>query len=261
MLSKTNVFLQRELYEGVIYPESDGMPMADNTAQFQWLTTIKGNLDAIFAEDPNVFVAGDLLWYPVKGHPEVRTAPDAMVVFGRPKGHRGSYMQFAEENIPPQVVFEILSPGNTPEEMARKRSFFERHGVEEYYLYDPTSERLEGWQRQGDRLVAISTMQGWISPRLGIRFVPASTGLQIFRPDGGKFLTFVELDDLHQQAQVQAIFAEERAERADERAVAADQRARQEAARAEQAEAYAQRLADKLRALGIDPATLTQSQN
>ena len=35
-----------------------------------------------------------------------------MVVFGRPKGRRGSYRQWEEDNIPPQVVFEILSPGN-----------------------------------------------------------------------------------------------------------------------------------------------------
>lgn len=52
-----------------------------------------------------------LLWYPVESHPEIRTAPDVLVVFGRPKGHRGSYKQWEEDNIPPQVVFEILSPG------------------------------------------------------------------------------------------------------------------------------------------------------
>ena len=36
----------------------------------------------------------------------------AMVVFGRPKGYRGSYRQWEEGGIAPQVVFEILSPGN-----------------------------------------------------------------------------------------------------------------------------------------------------
>ena len=39
-----------------------------------------------FNDDPNVFVAGDLLWYPVEGNPKVRSAPDAMVAFGRPNG-------------------------------------------------------------------------------------------------------------------------------------------------------------------------------
>lgn len=57
-------------------------------------------------------------------------APDVMVVFGRPKGDRGSYQQWREDNIPPQVVFELLSPGNRLAEMVRKLRFSERYGVE-----------------------------------------------------------------------------------------------------------------------------------
>ncbi|NES97463.1 MAG: Uma2 family endonuclease, partial [Desertifilum sp. SIO1I2] len=51
----------------VIYPDSDGQPMSDNTKQFRWIVTIKENLEILFANDPNVFIAGDLLWYPVQG--------------------------------------------------------------------------------------------------------------------------------------------------------------------------------------------------
>ena len=75
----------------VIYPDCDGQPMSDNTKQFRWIVTIKENLELLFAEDPQVFIAGDLLWYPVEGDNKIRQAPDAMVVFGRPKGDRGSY--------------------------------------------------------------------------------------------------------------------------------------------------------------------------
>ncbi len=75
---------------GVVYAESDGQPMADNTLQFRWIVTIQGNLAALFAERRDMFAAGDLLWYPVKGRSDIRRAPDAMVVFGRPKGDRGS---------------------------------------------------------------------------------------------------------------------------------------------------------------------------
>src|SRR5205809_3637619 len=95
----------------VQYPESDGLPMAENTKQFRWIVTIEGGVDALFREDPNVFVAGDLLWYPVEGNNTIRTAPDVLVAFGRPKGDRGSYLQWLEDNIAPQVVFEVLSPG------------------------------------------------------------------------------------------------------------------------------------------------------
>ena len=87
------------------YPDSDGQPMSDNTLQFEWIATIKGGLDAMFRDDPNVFVAGDLLWYPVEGNNKIRSAPDAMVVFNRPKGHRGSYQQWNEGGIAPERGF------------------------------------------------------------------------------------------------------------------------------------------------------------
>jgi Uma2 family endonuclease len=86
----------------------------------------------MFADDPNVFVAGDLFWYPVEGKSNIVNAPDVMVVFGRPKGDRSSYQQWNEAGIAPQVVFEILSPSNTQNEMDRKLLFYERYGVQEY---------------------------------------------------------------------------------------------------------------------------------
>ena len=33
----------------IIYPDSDGKPLADNTLQFQWIVTIKENLEAVYA--------------------------------------------------------------------------------------------------------------------------------------------------------------------------------------------------------------------
>ena len=118
----------------IIYPDSDGQPMADNTKQFRWIVTIKENLEILFATSPDVFIAGDLLWYPVEGDNKIRKAPDILAVFGRPKGDRGSYKQWEEDNIPPQVVFEILSPGNNNTEMLRKLFFYQNYGVEEYYI-------------------------------------------------------------------------------------------------------------------------------
>ncbi|MEH1922609.1 Uma2 family endonuclease [Nostoc sp.] len=183
----------------VIYPESDGQPMADNTKQFRWIVTIKENLEILFASQPDVFIAGDLFWYPVAGNPNIKQAPDILVVFGRPKVDRGSYKQFEEDNIPPQVVFEILSPGNTTKEMANKLLFYQRYGVEEYYIYDPDRNELTGFLRSEDWLQEINQIHGWISPRLGIRFELTPQTLEIYRLDGYKFLTPVELDQVRTQ--------------------------------------------------------------
>jgi len=51
----------------IVYPESDGLPMAENTLQFEWIAKLVGGLEAVFRDNPNIFVAGDLLWYPVEG--------------------------------------------------------------------------------------------------------------------------------------------------------------------------------------------------
>ncbi|MEH1770410.1 Uma2 family endonuclease [Nostoc sp.] len=194
--------------KGIIYPDSDGQPMADNTKQFELIVWIKNNLELLFANDSNVFVAGDLLWYSVEDDNKLRQAPDVMVVFGRPKGYRGSYQQWLEDNIPPQVVFEIWSPGNRISKMAKKLEFYERYGVEEYYLYEPDVIDLTGWQRRNSRLEVIDQMVGWVSPRLGVRFDLTEEELQIYRPDGDRFLTFLELDQQRQQERQRAEQAE-----------------------------------------------------
>ena len=183
----------------LLYPDSDGEPMADNTLQFSWIVLIKENLEALFGSEPNVFIAGDLLWYPIQGE-LTSTAPDVMVVFGCPKGYRGSYKQWEEDNIAPQVVFEILSPSNSARKMMEKLQFYKQHGVEEYYIYDPDTNTLQGWQRfvtqesaQGEiRFISIDPINQWVSPRLGIKFDLSGEELVIFEPEGNPFVSFSE---------------------------------------------------------------------
>src|SRR5262245_6809564 len=136
----------------VIYPESDGKPMADNSKQFGWISVLVGNIAALFAAIRDVLVGGNMFWYPVEGEPEIRNAPDVFVVFGRPKGHRGSYKQWEEDGVPMTVVFEVLSPGNDVWEMDDKLDFYETYGVEEYYLFDPDNNRLKIFLRKGEVL-------------------------------------------------------------------------------------------------------------
>ena len=228
----------------VIYPDSDGKPMADNTLQYRWIVTIVGNLEDLYADDPNVFIAGDLLWYPVEGNNKIRSAPDALVAFGRPKGDRGSYKQWEEGGIAPQVVFEVLSPGNTRREMDEKLAFYDRYGVEEYYLYDPDRGRLQGWWRQQGRLVEITPMRGWVSPRLGVRFDLDGLELCLTRPDGERFAPFLEVFQQARDARQHAV-AEFMARQAAEQRAEAEAAARREADQRAEAEAAARREADQ----------------
>jgi Uma2 family endonuclease len=233
-------------------PDSDGKPMADNTEQFRWIVLIKENLEIQFAADPNVFIAGDLLWYPVRSRIVPPVAPDVMVVFGRPKGKRGSYRQWQEEGIAPQVVFEIRSPNNKDEEMDLKLEFYNTYGVEEYYLYDPDSNQLAGWLRQPEQLLAIAQMHQWVSPRLGIRFDLNQPELLIYRANGQRFLNSVELAERAEQEQQRAEQERQRAEQERQRAEIAETQLIAEQSRAEQ-------LAQYLRSIGVDPDQLPEN--
>ena len=115
------------------YPETDGQPMTNSTTQADVMMTLKGNLEVRFRDRDDVFVAMDLFWYPVKGKPKIRLAPDVLVALGRPKDPRRSYKQWEEDNILPQVVFAVQSEANTPTEMRAKFRFYQRYGVQEYY--------------------------------------------------------------------------------------------------------------------------------
>jgi Uma2 family endonuclease len=228
------------------YPDSYGQPMADNTLQFEWIVALQGNLDALFRDRADVFVAGDHLIYPVEGDNAVRQAPDVYVAFGRPKGHRGSYKVWEEGGTFPQVVFEVLSPGNRAGEMNRKRAFYQKYGAAEYYLIDPDDQTAQGWVRDGERLAEVPDLNGFVSPRLGVRFEVGEGRVTLFHPDGQRFLTFLEIAALQHQTQARAETAERLAEQ--ERQKAAEERAR-----AEQERQKAERLAAKLRELGVDP--------
>lgn len=267
----------------VVYPDSDGKPMADNTLQWDWMVKIVGELRELFAGH-TVFVAGDLFWYPVKGDPKTVMAPDALVAFGRPPGYRGSYKQWEEGGVAPQVVFEVLSPNNTRDEMDEKLKWYEKHGVEEYYFIDPYKNQLQGWTRREGELRSVYPMAGFVSPRLGIRF-DVNGDVKLFAPDGREFRTREErVEEIQEELRKTALAFEDERERAikaerlarqiEEAAERERERAEQAAARAEQLSARTQqlaaclqqererakqelelkeRLAAKLRELGVNP--------
>ena len=241
--------------EDLLYPDSDGKPIADSTLQFEWIVKLYENLSAQYYDDPNVLVVADLLWYAMHGQPTECTAPDTLVIFGRPKGHRGSYRQWREDGVAPQVVFEVLSPIGTTEEMDSKFAFYERHKVEEYYLYDPERAELFGWLRRGRRLKAIAPIDGWISPRLKIRFDLSGDKLVIFTTDGERFLTFVEKFEQVREAERDNEMAQRQLIRAKRQREKAEDVQRNTEAIQQKIE----RMKAELRKHGVDPDKLTDN--
>ncbi|WP_448562403.1 hypothetical protein [Trichothermofontia sp.] len=71
----THDFFTPPLDDALLYPDSDGKPMAENTEQYRWIVTIKENLERQFRDDPQVFIAADLFWYPIERTESTSVAP------------------------------------------------------------------------------------------------------------------------------------------------------------------------------------------
>jgi Uma2 family endonuclease len=208
----------------VEYPDDDGLPMADNSKQFWWITTIAGNLAALYRDRPDVLVGGNMLWYAREGDPDERYAPDVFVVFGRPKGDRGSYKQWEENHVPMTVVFEIISPSNTWRMIPDKVLFYDDYGAEEFYAYDPDTNDLDIYLRGKSILRKIRPSEEFVSPKLGIRFDISGEELVLRHADGRPFLPFEELEAERENAIHQATLAKQQATLAIEQTKEANQR-------------------------------------
>ena len=140
--------------ETVEYPDSDGLPMAENDFQRKAMTYAIDALDAHFRSHPDVYVSGDLLLYHEENNNKVRVAPDVFVVFGVPDHMRRTYLLW-QEGKAPDFVMEVASPSTYRADLGDKRVTYAGIGVSEYWLYDPIGgyfdPRLQGFRLVGGR--------------------------------------------------------------------------------------------------------------
>ena len=142
--------------EAIDYPDSDGLPMAENESQFWPILYVGSALDHYFQERDDVYVVGNLLLYhqeadPNTGKPGESVSPDLMVVIGAPKHVRSSYKLW-EEPKAPDFVLEIASESTWQADSGKKRDTYAEIGVSEYWQVDPVGAYLRP-PLQGFRLV------------------------------------------------------------------------------------------------------------
>lgn len=218
------------------YPESDGKPMAESDYQRPYIAYGTEVLNIFFADRPDVYVSGNVLIYYEEGNPRASIAPDVFVVFNRPKGKRTSYKVWQEDNQYPDFVLEITSKSTVSEDQGTKRGLYAFWGVSEYFQYDPSADYLEP-QLQGYHLANGNyfPLPGTPLPEGGLSITSNVLGLALHLEQGElRFYNPAMGEKLLSHAEAEA--------------------ARQSAAAAQQtAEARAERLAARLRDLGIDP--------
>jgi Uma2 family endonuclease len=145
----------------VVYPESDGLPMAESDATRDYLIYGVEALERYFQKDPKVYVSGNLFIYYEQGNPKAVVAPDVFVVLGVDKKKRFSYKTWEERDKMPDFILEITSKSTASQDRGIKKGLYAYLGVKEYFQYDPTADYLRPCL-QGFRL-----MEGNYLPILG----------------------------------------------------------------------------------------------
>ena len=128
--------------ESIDYPDSDGLPMAENESQFWPILYVGSALDRYYQDRDDVYVVGNLLLYYQQGDGSKSVSPDLMVVLGAPKHVRSSYRVW-EEPKAPDFVLEIASESTYRTDRGEKRDIYADMGVLEYWQYDPVGSYLD----------------------------------------------------------------------------------------------------------------------
>lgn len=187
------------------YPETDGKPMGETDIHIAQIIDLLFALTRYFREDPQVYVAADLLLYYVEGDPKEFVVPDVFVVRGVPKGERRIYKLW-EEGRAPDVVFEITSASTRREDLGTKRVLYADLGVKEYFVFDPTGEDLRpplrAFRLSGSEYQPLK--EPVFSEVLGLELQIVDKHLRLFDPRTGKrLLTPAEADAAREAAEAE----------------------------------------------------------
>ncbi|MEZ6129619.1 MAG: Uma2 family endonuclease [Planctomycetaceae bacterium] len=125
----------------VEYPESDGKPMGETDRYRYWTIRIHDILTQRY-RDQSVYVGSDLLLYYEEGTPTRFVVPDCFVVLNCPKHERRTFQTWKEGCVP-DVVIEVTSQSTRLVDTIDKPQTYEKIGVQEYILFDPTGDYLE----------------------------------------------------------------------------------------------------------------------
>ena len=176
------------------YPSGDGQPMAETPIHCDIMMELILLLREWYANDPNVYVVGNMFLYYEKGKNGKRVSPDVQVTLGIPKSpHRRVYQTWVEKKAP-DVVFEITSQSSQAEDTLEKFELYrDVLKVPEYFLFDPEQEYLEpslqGYRLVGGDYVEIEPVEGRLpSEVLKLHLQRSGTRLRLYDPVWGEVL-------------------------------------------------------------------------
>jgi Uma2 family endonuclease len=152
MSTTTDVPMRRQIE----YPESDGKPLGETDTHRREILAIIAMLEQLFADQPDVYVSGNLMFYYKRGDPSAVISPDVFVIKGVPKQERRTYKLW-EERKPPVTIIEITSRSTRLDDKGTKRELYAMLRVRKYFLFDPLAKYLkpplQGYRLKGEEFV------------------------------------------------------------------------------------------------------------
>ncbi|MEM8638930.1 MAG: Uma2 family endonuclease [Cyanobacteria bacterium P01_G01_bin.54] len=236
---------------------SDEPPMETNLHLRQMLLLISC-LDWLWRDRQDYFAAGNLTVYysPQKIKSRDFRGPDFFVVLGTEKRDRRSWTVWEEGGKYPNVIVEILSDSTaTVDRTTKKQLYQDIFRTPEYFWFDPDTLEFCGFILVGGVYEPIQpNMSGQLwSRQLELGLGVEGGQLRFFTPNGVLVPTPAEAA---LQAEQTAQQAEQAVQQAEQTAQQAEQKLQEAAQQTQQAQDQAERLAAKLRELGIDPDTV-----
>ena len=214
----------------LVYPESDGEPMAETPKHQQVMIDCMDILRNHFREFVDVYIAGNMFLYYEEGNPRKSVSPDVFMVRGLSKKDLRTYKTW-EQPSTLDFVLEVASPSTYAKDFNEKKAVYEQIlRVKEYCIYDPYHEiqpSFVGFRLVGDVYEEIAFVEGRLPcETLGLELGERDGVLRLYDPVAETWLgTSPERVD---EANARASEAENRASEAENR-VSEEARARREA--------------------------------
>lgn len=176
----------------LVYPESDGEPMAETERHRKALIDLVDMIDRHFRDVPDIHVSGNLLLYYEEGNPRKVISPDVFMVRGVSKKELRTYKTW-EQQPTLDFVIELASPSTFHRDFTVKKEIYAKIlRVKEYCIYDPYGEiepYFVGFRLVGDAYQEIAFVEGRLPcETLGLELGERDGVLRLYNPVTAEWL-------------------------------------------------------------------------
>ena len=176
----------------LVYPESDGEPMAETPKHQQVMIDCMDILRNHFRGFVDVYIAGNMLLYYEEGNPRKSVSPDVFMVRGLSKKDLRTYKTW-EQPSTLDFVLEVASPSTYAKDFNEKMEIYAKIlRVKEYCIYDPYYEidpSFVGFRLVGDVYEEIAFVEGRLPcETLGLELGERDGALRLYNPVTAKWL-------------------------------------------------------------------------